>query len=293
MSVFIPFLYILFGYILGAFSTKLSKYASFILINILIPIVVFTTIMTYEGAIFQIIIASFLFSVIMYYIAKKIYDPLVLQLSFSYYNIGWLGLPIAVYFFGQEVAPLIIAAYIGGMLFGSTFCIYVLNTASKNKNISPLKKLLYSPPFLSFILGVLLKFSIGSIVLGDNLSSFYFIVKTVMSIFGMAILGIWLQKSPIKKDAWTIYLKFSLLRLLVGLGVFTLFFGMIFYFDIITKIEFVHLLIIPLLPVAANIVVLETYYLQNSQSTQVISVNTIFSLVVLLLFGTIVIPNIL
>lgn len=288
MSIFIPFLYIFLSYILGRFSDNLSKYASFILINILIPVVVFTTIMTYKGAIFQIVLGSFLFSVLMYYLAKKLYDSVILQIGFSYYNIGWLGLPIAIYFFGQEVSPLIIAAYIGGMLFGSTFCIYVLNETSKNKNISPVKKLLYSPPFLAFLFGVILKLTLGTISLNETISSFYLIIKTIMSIFGMAILGMWMQKSSVKKEHWKEYLGFSIQRLIVGIAVFGLFFGIMVYFDIISKSELLSLLIIPLLPVAANIVVLETYYLKQAQSAQVISINTIFSLGVLILFGSVI-----
>lgn len=288
MSIFIPFSYILLGIILGRFSTKFSKYASFILINILIPIVVMTTIITYEGTIFGIIIASYLFSVFMYYISKKIFDSLILQISFSYYNIGWLGLPIAIYFFGIEVSALIIAAYIGGMLFGSTFCIYMLNAVSKNKSISPLKKLLYSPPFIAFAIASVIKFTIGTIALNEEFSTYYIYIKTIMSIFGMAILGMWLQNSAIKKDTWSTYLRFSIIRLLVGITLYSTCFGFLYYINLISNMEFFYLFIIPLLPVAANIVVLETYYLKQSYSAQVIAINTIFSLIVLVIYGIIV-----
>jgi len=288
LSIFIPFSYILLGIILGRFSTKFSKYASFILINILIPIVVMTTIITYEGTIFGIIIASYLFSVFMYYISKKIFDSLILQISFSYYNIGWLGLPIAIYFFGIEVSALIIAAYIGGMLFGSTFCIYMLNAVSKNKSISPLKKLLYSPPFIAFAIASVIKFTIGTIALNEEFSTYYIYIKTIMSIFGMAILGMWLQNSAIKKDTWSTYLRFSIIRLLVGITLYSTCFGFLYYINLISNMEFFYLFIIPLLPVAANIVVLETYYLKQSYSAQVIAINTIFSLIVLVIYGIIV-----
>lgn len=288
MSILIPFSYILLGIILGRFSTKFSKYTSFILINILIPVVVMTTIITYEGAIFEIILASYLFSVFMYYISKKIFDSLILQISFSYYNIGWLGLPIAIYFFGVEVSALIIAAYIGGMLFGSTFCIYMLNAASKNKTISPFKKLLYSPPFIAFIFAIVIKFTIGTIALNEEFTTYYIYVKTIMSIFGMAILGMWLQNSTIKKDTLSKYLRFSIIRLVIGIVFYSICFGFLYYINLISSMEFFYLLIIPLLPVAANIVVLETYYLGQSLSAQVIAINTIFSLIVLVIFGMIV-----
>ena len=177
MNIMIPFLYIILGYLIGRIWSNASKYISYILINLLIPTVVFITILTYNGSIIHIIIISYLFSLTMYYISKFLFNKndnaTILQICFSYYNIGWLGLPIVIYFFGQEVAPLMIAAYIGGMLFGSTVCIYSLNLLSKNLHLSPFKRLLRAPPFIAFIFGILLKAIIGTVELEDIYLNLY------------------------------------------------------------------------------------------------------------------------
>ena len=95
----------------------------------------------------------------------------------------------------------------------------------------------------------------------------------------------WLEKSPIKKEHWKKYCIFSLSRLFVGLLISFILFGFVFWLDIISNVQFKQLLIIPLLPVAANIVVLESYYLQTAKSSHIISVNTIISLVLLMILG--------
>ena len=97
------------------------------------------------------------------YLYAKHNNKSIMKLCFSYYNIGWLGLPISIYFFGEAVTPVMIAAYIGGMIYGSTVCIYSLNLLSISNKVSPLKKLFTSMPFLSFIIAITIKFIFGTI----------------------------------------------------------------------------------------------------------------------------------
>ena len=108
-----------------------------------------------------------------------------------------------------------------------------------------------------------------------------------MSILGMSILGIWLEKTPIKKEHWKSVIVFSFNRLLIGIVVFVLLLSVLYYLNLITISEFKYLLIVPLLPVAANIVVLESYYLNSANSAHIIAINTLFSLILLIIFGLI------
>lgn len=288
MSIFIPIAYIFLGYLIGKYGKDLTRLTSCILINLLIPIVVFATIVTYEGNIFYIIAASFTFSILMYFMGNLFYrgnDNKILRLSFSYYNIGWLGLPIAIHLFGQEVSSLIIATYVGGMLYGSTFSIYILNKNSSKTSSISIQKLFLAPPFLMFLFALIFKFLFGVFTLNSLQNEWFLFCKTTMSIFGMALLGMWLQKTPLEKKYLIRYLSFSVKRLLSGFIVFAFLFGILVFLGLITKVDFHHLIILPLLPVAANIVVLETYYLKNVKSSQIIAVNTIFSIFVLIFFG--------
>ena len=65
MSILIPFSYILLGYIIGKVWVNSSKYLSFLLINIFIPIVILMTILSYSGNILHIILLTYTFSLIM------------------------------------------------------------------------------------------------------------------------------------------------------------------------------------------------------------------------------------
>jgi len=247
------------------------------------------TILSYQGNIFHIVLLSYLFSLIMYKIADYLYtkhnNKPIMKLCFSYYNIGWLGLPISIYFFGEVVTPIMIAAYIGGMIYGSTVCIYSLNSLSNSNQISPFKKLFTSMPFLSFLVAVALKFLFGTIDIIEYYSQFYDISKLIMSILGMSILGIWLQKSPLKKEYWKEAIVFSFNRLFIGFIVLSILLSIMYFSNLLSLEDINYLLIIPLLPVAANIVVLETYYLKSAKSIHIIMINTIFSLILLLLLG--------
>ncbi len=53
MNIMIPFLYIILGYLIGRIWSNASKYISYILINLLIPTVVFIIILTYNGSIME------------------------------------------------------------------------------------------------------------------------------------------------------------------------------------------------------------------------------------------------
>jgi len=289
MSILIPFSYIFTGFIIGKIWKNSSQYFSYLLINIFIPIVIVMTILSYQGNIFHIVLLSYLFSLIMYKIADYLYtkhnNKPIMKLCFSYYNIGWLGLPISIYFFGEVVTPIMIAAYIGGMIYGSTICIYSLNSLSNLNQMSPFKKLFTSMPFLSFLVAVALKFLFGTIDIIEYYSQFYDISKLIMSILGMSILGIWLQKSPLKKEYWKEAIVFSFNRLFIGFIVLSILLSIMYFGNLLSLEDINYLLIIPLLPVAANIVVLETYYLKSAKSIHIIMINTIFSLVLLLLLG--------
>lgn len=289
MSMLIPFSYILFGFIFGKIWKNSSHYLSSLLINIFIPIVVLMTILSYKGNIFHIVLLSYTFSLIMYKVADYIYtkhnNKPIMKLCFSYYNIGWLGLPISIYFFGEIATPIMIAAYIGGMIYGSTICIYSLNLLSNSNEVSPFKKLFTSMPFLSFLIAILIKFIFGTINIIEAYSQFYDIAKLCMSILGMGILGIWLEKSPLKKEYWKEAIIFSINRLIIGFIILAILLSLMYFNNFLSVEDINYLMIIPLLPVAANIVVLETYYLKSAKSIHIIMINTIFSLILLFILG--------
>ena len=223
----------------------------------------------------------------MYFLSLKLYDNTIYHISFAYFNIGWLGLPVSIYIFGDSITPIIIAAYIGGMFFGSSFVIWLFQKDNSTK-IASLKKLLTAPPFIVFVVALLFKTFYSTITLDGNLYYFYMFSKFIMSFLGMALLGIWLQRHPIKKEQIQNIISFSLMRLIIGVTLFLILFYLFYLFGFIEIKILKYLLIIPFLPVAANVVVLENYYLKSAKSSSIIAVNTIFSIIFLLIFGIVI-----
>jgi len=285
MNFLIPFLYIVLGVFIGKLWYNSFKYISYILVNIIIPIVIVMTIVSYKGNVIHIVGLSYIFSLTMYKIATFIYaketNTHMNALCFSYYNIGWLGLPISIVFFGDKAIPYIIGAYIGSMLFGISVGIYALNISIAESKTYALKKVVTSPPFIAFLAAILIKFIFGRVDLINNYPLLYSISKFLMSLFGMSILGIWMQKTKVDLTKWKFNIKFSLFRLFIGITIFSILIYGMYLIKIISLNEIKYLLIIPLLPIAANIVVLESFYLKSSESAHLIMINTIISLILL------------
>ena len=284
IKIFIPFLYIICGYILGIYWKKSSQCISFLLINIFIPIVIFLTLVKYDNEIYQIIILSIVFSISMYLLSSRLFNNQSLRLAFSYYNIGWLGLPISIAIFGNKSSDTIIAAYVGGMLFGATFGIYALNNNSEKAKTEAIKKLFKAPPFLAFILAIIVKLVIfDTYFKNDFFNYIYLYSKQIMSILGMSILGIWLGKNKINKEKIKNSIFFSIKRLVIGFAVLGIYLILLYKFNFLEINKIIYLLILPILPIAANITVLEAHYTKTSKSSTLIMINTIFSLIILFL----------
>ena len=191
MSLFALFFYVLFGYFLAKIWKEATVYISAILINFLVPVVIFFTIIkTQKDMIY--VVTSCIFCISMYLLSrffiKKEGYPSILQVYFSYYNIGWMSIPIGIYLFGENSVPITISAYMGGIIFGSTVCLYSLNTISKDIKMSPLKKLFNAPPFIAFIIAFILKQFKGIITLNYIFLVFYNASKFMMGFLGISLL---------------------------------------------------------------------------------------------------------
>ncbi|WP_051011293.1 hypothetical protein [Bartonella rattaustraliani] len=126
-------------------------------------------------------------------------------------------------------------------------------------------KTLCSPPVLALLTGLLIMPYMNS-GLEALLASLYMTAKPAMSALGMLILGIWMGNVKIswldfkQSIVFTAYKFFY--SVLISIFVAYSFYAQI---DFITK-NMPILSFIELLPPAANIIVLETYYLKSGRS---------------------------
>lgn len=285
MSVLFPIVYMLGGLLVGRYLPSIRGVLSRLLTKVFIPYVIVYNILTYQDgtamiAIFSIVFCSLLFA-IRYWVSRDNLDSLI----FSYLNIGWLGLPLAIAIFGDAASRIIISAYIGSSVFGNIASVAAMQKKSSwNAMVS---KTLLSPPVLALAAGLALKVLPVDFSKLSELQFAYDLSKNLMSIVGMCILGIWLYSSRITVASIQASVPMALMRLIFGsiIVLFAVWGGGVLGVDVVTN-NIPVLFILPLLPPAANIVVLETYYRGTGHSASMIASGTLVSLALLSLYAS-------
>lgn len=211
-------------------------------------------------------------------------DP-VENLYFCYVNIGWMGIALAAAAMFPDpsgsglpsASSLIITVYVGRSIFGNSVSASLLKegvTSHKDKILGVLK----APLIIALIIGLVL------MLFGEEISKYgkdvFIVLKFIMSFFGMAVLGMWLERSTIRfKDLVGSIPNYAMRT--VGFLIMTTIF--------IFVSEYLHLepitankpalYMLCLLPPAANLVILETYYWGTGESATIIACDTCISIV--------------
>ncbi|PAU78299.1 AEC family transporter [Halomonas salipaludis] len=281
MSIIQPFFYVLGGMLLGRFFPQAKALISKLLIRVFIPYVIVYNLLTYQPGTAEVAIFGFVFCILLYFLAGLIWRDRITALSFSYLNIGWLGLPLAIAVFGDEASRIIIAAYIGSSVFGNIASSTALQPEAR-WGISMVRALM-APPVLAVLAGLSLHlvpfdFSLEIMAVG------YEAAKQLMSIAGMAVLGMWLYNSKVTFGDLRASIPVACLRALAGGAIVAGFLWISWRLgiDVVTENALV-LFILPLLPPAANIVVLETYFRGTGESARLVASGTLISLGVITL----------
>jgi len=130
-----------------------SDYISKPLINVLLPLLVFTNMLDAEASKLVILpILTFLLALGMNFVAiavqKKIAtesDPLLLRSSFSFFNIAFFGIPTVTALFGEDKVSVLICIYLGSALYGDSIGYYQVAKTKYPKG-KALKEMLKIPP---------------------------------------------------------------------------------------------------------------------------------------------------
>lgn len=280
-SIALPLVYLFIGILIGKTPfRKIKGTFSVILSRWIIPFVIVYNITTYRDGMQYVMLWMIISMGLIILIGKRVDNP-VWNLCLCYLNIGWLGLPIVATLFGDEAAQVLISAYVGSSLFGNSVGVGLL--LNNSNFISGLKKTLKSPPVVALVIGV------SGIPLGhfvaDYFGEVYFFSKMAMGILGMVILGIWLAEIKLNLNDLKKSIKPFLIKNILFIGIVFLFIQIAAYFDLKLIIENQKTLyLIPLLPPAANIIVLETAYLKTGRSASMIAYGTIFSLIAISIY---------
>lgn len=281
MQLITPVIYILIGLTLGKTSLEIKGSASAFLTKVVIPIVIIFNIATSDHDVYVVIIGMIIIMSIMLLISRVSTNDPIKNLCFCYLNIGWLGLPLIAVFFGDSAATMAIAAYVGSSLFGNSIGVGLM---TKHQSLRErIIQTLSAPPVWSLIIGLAclpLKAYIE-----EHFTGIYVISKFLMSFLGMTVLGIWLAKAPLKRQDFRIALNQFAYRFFTMFLLCTAFIFICQYYGISLVTENkAALYLICLLPPAANIIVLETHYMQSGRSASFIACGTCISFFALFVY---------
>lgn len=286
MSVLFPIFYLLGGLLVGRYFPSIRDLLSSLLTKALIPYVIVYNILTYQDGTAFLTIFSIIFCCLLFFIRYLLSHDKLEALTFSYLNIGWLGLPLAIAIFGDTASRIIIATYIGSSIFGNIASVAVMQEQSNWKIM--ISKALMSPPVLALVAGLVLRSFPIDLAGFSTLKQVYNLTKHLMSVMGMCILGTWLYGSCIRTEDVKASIPIALIRVISGSAIISTFITISRMLEIDIVMENIPVLfILPLLPPAANIVVLETYYRGTGHSASMIASGTLISLVFLSLYSTV------
>lgn len=282
MITLLPFLYLIIGFVVGKSSVNIKKISSLILTKFVIPLVIIWNVSLYIEQMVWVIGITILVMLVIFFIQDFFCKNSIKSLCSCYLNIGWLGLPISQALLGEDAARFVLAAYIGSSIFGNSLGSNFLT----NEKISIIK-VLSSPPVVALSIGCLL------IPYGSFIETYayyiYFVCKILMSFLGMMILGIWLSEVNLSLSDFSRYTitYFNRIFIFYILVVIAMSLSHIFGFEVLYH-QLSWLFLICLLPPAANIIVLETYYLGTGSSAVRISIETIVSILSISIYGMII-----
>ncbi len=288
VSTVLPLLGFCSGLILAttSFSQHLKSLFSSVLSRLFIPIVIIYNMVFYQAGSLGLMLFSFFSAVLLFFIYLFLSKDRLQSLCFSYTNMAWLGFPIAMALFGEQISASIIAIYVGGSIFGNIWA--VTSVSSEPLNIQDIfKKVIKSPPVIALILAAILRLlNVQSVQEHAWIDAIYSFSKWGMVFTGMSVLGMWLRKTKVHLEDFTYSCKVALIKVICGI----IFCTFAYYFLPIAHVQdnIGVMFLLFCLPPAANIVALETHYQGTGISAKYIAAGTMVSCGICLIYGVMV-----
>lgn len=282
ISIVLPLFYLFIGLLLGRAPIDLKKPASAAMTVCIIPFVVIFNVATHRPGVFPIMFGTIAVMSAMLAASRLFTKDPVENLCFCYLNIGWLGLPVAAALFGEEAAAVYIAAYVGNSLFGNSFGVGLMAHGESLR--ARALRTARSPPVFALTIGLCL------IPFADQVaryaSQLYVAARFLTGFLGMAILGMWLSQTKLRARDLVAAAPALMRRFATASALMTVFLVICRLGGVtLASDNAPALYMIGLLPPAANIVVLETHYLNSGRSAALIASGTLVSLLAIALYA--------
>jgi len=283
----IPLYIIIFlGFIAGKYLNVSKESIANVLIYTIVPVVVFNGIVNTKitPGTLSIPLLFFLLacitSLLTYHFSGYIWKDStrnILSFMGGSSNTGYFGLPVAIAMFGEKAVGIVALAIIGGSLYNNTFG-YFLAAKGNYSTKESLIKVVKLPILYAFFLGLIVNiagFHLGTIFL-DTANNF----NGAFTIMGMMLIGIGL--GDMKKYEFD--LKFIAFALAITYLLWPILMLLIIFIDqhtfrIYDPNLYKMLLLLSMLPVAANLVSYSTILKIHPEKTAlVVTISTLFAL---------------
>ncbi len=287
-SVVPLYLFIGAGYLAAKWWGLNSKFLSKIMLYALIPLLIMHNILQADMA-KLLIVVTIIFSLALFmnlpawlthkYIAKD-FNKYLVYCGFSYFNIGWFGIPIVLALFGEKQMPLMISAYMGNVLYGDTIGYYLMSRSKDLPVKDSIKNVIKIPAIYACIVAIVAN------VMGfkppEAISPIMEVVSWVVSALGMVLIGIGLTKVNLKETDYKLFSKMLGVRYVTAaiiMGLLVL--GEMLFVQQLKPDEQKLLLLIPAFPIAANLVVFSSYLdTEKENSSLLVSLSSLISLII-------------
>lgn len=268
--------FIILGYVASRWLGLKSKPISKLLLYVLIPLVIFDNILKAEPA--QLATAMsiiFLLAALMNLpaqLAGRLGGDInqdLLRCSFSYFNIGWFGIPVVMALFGEEKMPLIISAYMGNVLYGDTVGYYLISR-SKDMGVGDSIKNVLKIPAIYALLAAIIANAYG-FKMPESLEPVTKGVSWTLSALGMTIIGITLTSVDVKKVDYRLFSKLMAVRYVAAAVIL----GALVWLEsvLIGQLEGDEqklMLLMASFPIAANLVVFATFIDTETENASIL-----------------------
>ena len=236
---------------------------SSLLMYVLIPLVVFKNALALDfGAAIGNVALSMTFSAVMVLCAALIVPRLKTDVprrlafcAFSYTNIGWFGIPTGLALFGPDSLPILVMAYVGGLIFGNTVGFYFVARDRFSVRTS-LRKVATTPALYAFGAGLAGQaFGLGD-VLAPSTEAPFRLATLAMSGCGMMVVGLGISQVRFSAAAIRGTLNLVMARHIASIAAIAVVIGLFAIVGVPVGAENLDTVrLLGLLPVAGNIVV--------------------------------------
>ncbi|TXK36414.1 hypothetical protein FVR03_17835 [Pontibacter qinzhouensis] len=276
------------GYAASRWLGLKSKWISWLLLYLLIPVVIFEHLV--KADVTQMVVVAvmvFALAVLMNvpaWLVRKFWvkdiNKYQLNCSFSYYNIGWFGIPVVMALFGEEQMPLVMSAYMGNVFYGDTVGYYLVSRSKDLPATEAVKNVLKIPAVYASIAAIIA--NLAGFELPDGIEPVMKGASWTLSALGMIMIGIGLSKANLKQLDYKKYgliMSSRFVSSIVLMGLLVL--AELALIGQLEGDEQKLMMLFSIFPIAANLVVFSSF-LDTEQETAALLVasSSIISLVI-------------